>query len=78
MSSGRRDLWLSALTPRHRGADVPSMHHEAIDELRWLRSEIEALIFTRTCGGPYSAADRAWYSELCKREAALLRTIEAA
>ncbi|HMK99136.1 MAG TPA: hypothetical protein VK428_03005 [Acidimicrobiales bacterium] len=54
------------------------MQHEAIDELRWLRSEIEALIFTRTCGGLYSASDRARYSELCKREAALLGTIEAA
>ena len=54
------------------------MQHEAIDELRWLRSEIEALIFTRTCGGPYGAADRARYSELCRREAVLLLTIEAA
>jgi len=54
------------------------MQHEAIDELRWLRSEIEALIFTRTCGGLYSASDRARYSELCEREAALLGTIEAA
>ena len=78
MPSARRDQWLSALTARRHVADVASMQGEASDELRWLRNELEALIFTRTCGGPYSAADRARYVELCKREAVLLGTIEAA
>jgi hypothetical protein len=48
------------------------------DELRWVRSQIEALIFSRSAVGAYSDRDRVKYRELCERETALMFTIRAA
>ncbi|HAM00914.1 MAG TPA: hypothetical protein DCQ30_01605 [Acidimicrobiaceae bacterium] len=48
------------------------------DDLRWVRSQIEALIFSRSTGGAYTDRDRASYRDLCAREAALMFLIPAA
>jgi hypothetical protein len=48
------------------------------EELRWVRSQIEALIFSRSTGGAYSDRDRVKYRDLCEREAALMFMIRAA
>lgn len=42
------------------------------DELRWVRSQIEALMFSRSSGGAFSDSDRARYRDLCAREETLL------
>lgn len=48
------------------------------DDLRWVRSQIEALIFSRSTGGAYTDRERASYRDLCAREAALMFLIPAA
>lgn len=42
------------------------------DELRWVRSQIEGLIFSRSSGGAYSDRDRTKYRDLCEHEATLM------
>jgi hypothetical protein len=50
----------------------------ANDELRWVRSLIEALAFGRTNGVWLTVAEQARYQDLCRREAELLKETQAA